>query len=96
MFCPPSKIGSAMFGANDHAAVPALNRPPSVGLAVPNAVGRRAVGLRRAQPVAGRRALRGQRAREPLGVGGGGVEIDQFENEHGYTSPEERWPMSSV
>ncbi|KGS52720.1 putative outer membrane efflux protein OprM [Burkholderia pseudomallei MSHR5613] len=38
MFCPPSKIGSAMFGANDHAAVPALNRPPSVGLAVPNAL----------------------------------------------------------
>ncbi|CAB3975381.1 hypothetical protein BLA3211_08457 [Burkholderia aenigmatica] len=37
MFEPPSKIGSAMFGANDHAAVPALNRPPSVGLAVPNA-----------------------------------------------------------
>lgn len=27
MFCPPSKIGSAMLGANDHAAVPALNRP---------------------------------------------------------------------
>ena len=31
MFAPPSKIGNAMLGANDHAAVPALNRPPSVG-----------------------------------------------------------------
>ena len=31
MFEPPSKIGNAMLGANDHAAVPALNRPPSVG-----------------------------------------------------------------
>lgn len=37
MLRPPLKIGSAMFGANDHAAVRAVNGPPSVRLAVPNA-----------------------------------------------------------
>ena len=34
-FAPPSKIGSEICGANDHAAEPGLNRPPSVGDSVP-------------------------------------------------------------
>ena len=35
MFVPPSKIGIEICGANDHAAEPGLNNPPSDGDKVP-------------------------------------------------------------
>src|ERR1700676_2361529 len=34
-FAPPSKIGIEICGANDHAAEPGLNKPPSDGDKVP-------------------------------------------------------------